>query len=294
VFVLPGIFLEALTLGESLFHFRDIVTIFYGLLIICITASSNYVINEIVDSKYDTLHPLKKNRPIPSGRVDRVYAYALWILLLVTAILLSWTINFLFMVVTIIFIIQGIVYNIPPIRTKDIPYLDVLSESVNNPIRFLLGWFVVNTITLPALSLILAYWMVGAFFMASKRYSEYITMNDHKRATAYRKSFRNYSAKKLLATMTYYVSLFSFFMGIFLIRYRIELILSIPFIALVISYYLKMSLELDSPVASPENLYKHKKLVGIISISIVVTVILFLIDIPQLRELFSPTAPYYP
>ena len=35
--------------------------------------------------------------------------------------------------------VMGIAYNVPPVRTKEIPYLDVLSKSVNNPLRLLLG-----------------------------------------------------------------------------------------------------------------------------------------------------------
>ena len=34
---------------------------------------------------------------------------------------------------------MGIIYNVKPIRSKDIVFIDVLSESVNNPLRFLLG-----------------------------------------------------------------------------------------------------------------------------------------------------------
>jgi hypothetical protein len=37
--------------------------------------------------------------------------------------------------------VMGVVYNVKPIRSKELPYLDVLSESINNPIRLLLGWF---------------------------------------------------------------------------------------------------------------------------------------------------------
>lgn len=294
VFVLPGIFLGALTFDKLHYDAFEVSRILFGLLIVCLTASSNYVINEIVDSKYDALHPVKKNRPIPAGKVNLLYAYTLWIVLLVISLLLAWTINFRFMVATALLVVQGIVYNISPIRTKDVAYLDVLSESVNNPIRFLLGWFLVNTDVLPTLSLVLAYWMLGAFFMACKRYAEYLMINDHPKAVAYRKSFKNYSDKKLLMTMTYYACLFSFFWGIFLIRYRIELILSLPFIALVISYYLNLSLQPDSPVQTPENLYKEKKLMGILTLCLAVILILFLVDVPQLRELFSPTPPYSP
>ena len=36
---------------------------------------------------------------------------------------------------------MGLAYNVPPVRLKEWPYLDVLSESVNNPLRLALGWF---------------------------------------------------------------------------------------------------------------------------------------------------------
>ncbi len=39
---------------------------------------------------------------------------------------------------------MGVLYNVKPFRTKDIAYLDVLSESINNAIRLLLGWFFVT------------------------------------------------------------------------------------------------------------------------------------------------------
>ena len=31
------------------------------------------------------------------------------------------------------------VYNVPPVRSKDQPYVDVLSEAINNPLRLLAG-----------------------------------------------------------------------------------------------------------------------------------------------------------
>src|SRR5437588_494351 len=93
---------------------------------------------------------------------------------------------------------MGVLYNAPPLRTKDKAYLDVLSESVNNPIRFLLGWFAVTGATLPPASALLAYWMGGAFLMAIKRYSEYRGIADPARAALYRRSFAHYSELSLL------------------------------------------------------------------------------------------------
>ena len=60
-------------------------------------------------------------------------------------------VDILFMLVTIAFILQKIIYNNEPIRFKDITYIDVLTESVNNPIRLLLGWFMIDSSTIPIL-----------------------------------------------------------------------------------------------------------------------------------------------
>ncbi len=51
--------------------------------------------------------------------------------------------------------LMGIIYNVRPIRTKDIPVIDVLSESVNTAIRLLMGWFIVSAVTLPPSTLML-------------------------------------------------------------------------------------------------------------------------------------------
>lgn len=97
-----------------------------------------------------------------------------------------------------VLLLMGIAYNVPPLRTKDRPYLDVLSESVNNPLRLLMGWFVVIPDQLPPYSLMLAYWMGGDFLMAMRRYSEYRRIGDPARAGAYRRSFRRYTEETLL------------------------------------------------------------------------------------------------
>jgi len=41
----------------------------------CLVASSNYALNEIQDAEFDKIHPKKKFRPIPSGRVTISIAY---------------------------------------------------------------------------------------------------------------------------------------------------------------------------------------------------------------------------
>ena len=80
------------------------------------------------------------------------------------------------------------VYNIP-LRVKDIQYLDVLTEAINNPIRLILGWSVISLIIFPPLSLVISYWFCVVVLMSMKRLAEYNYINDKAKASAYRNLF---------------------------------------------------------------------------------------------------------
>ena len=97
-----------------------------------------------------------------------------------------------------------VVYNVRPFRAKDRPYLDVLSESLNNPLRLLLGWSVVLGNQLPPSSVLITYWMGGAFLMGIKRYAEYRAIGDPVAAGRYRRSFRRYTETTLLLSSFFY------------------------------------------------------------------------------------------
>lgn len=288
VFMLPGVVLvlfdDPSLMGINLFWQLFIAFIATGLV-----ASSNYVVNEILDAPQDALHPVKKLRPVPSGQVNVLFGYLEWLLLAVLGLTLSWTLGILFFYSALTLWIMGCLYNIPPVRTKDKPYLDVLSESVNNPLRLLLGWYGVGAVKFPSLSLIMAYWMIGAFFMAVKRFAEYRRIGDPAIAASYRASFSHYNEERLLTSIIYYAVAFGFFFGIFLIRYRIELLVSIPFLAGFISYYIHIGFHEDSPVQYPERLYKHTGFVVYAAFCAVLMTALMFIDIPVIDSIFTPT-----
>ncbi|MDH3469408.1 MAG: UbiA family prenyltransferase, partial [Gammaproteobacteria bacterium] len=221
------------------------------------------------------------------GEVVIPIAYLQWLSLGFLGLLIAWFVNPSFFICSLIFWIMGVLYNAPPIRLKDTPYIDVLSESINNPIRLMLGWFTVNEIHLPTLSLVLAYWMIGAFFMAVKRYAEYKKLHPD-RAARYRKSFAHYDEYRLIASIIYYAAAFSLFFGIFMVRYRLELILSVPLIAGFVSLYMKLGFLDDSPVQYPEHLYKQKRFVIYTTLCLITVLTLLFIDIPLLHQLFRP------
>ena len=172
VFILPGIII-ALSVTPDAMSPAFLVRAIIGFIATCIIASSNYVINEILDAPYDRLHPIKCSRPVPSRAgscSDGIFA---WLPCYGFRPASGFSCQHQFLSDSCWAVGDGLYYNIPPVRSKDVPYLDVLSESVNNPLRMLAGWYMVTDSTVPPLSLIVAYWMVGCYFMALKRFSEY-------------------------------------------------------------------------------------------------------------------------
>lgn len=287
-FVLPGI-AAALSM-DSLFippglPWRVII----GLLAICLVASSNYVINEVIDAPFDRYHPTKCKRPVPSGRVSIRWAYVQWFALMLVGVGLGFTISRPFALTLLALWGMGCVYNIPPFRSKDAPYVDVLSEAINNPLRMLAGWFIAGTDLMPPISLVLSYWMIGCYFMALKRFAEYRDIHDSTRAASYRKSFAYYSEERLLTSVVFYGSTAMLFFGAFIMRYRLELIISFPFVALVMATYLGLAFKENSAAQRPEGLYREPLLMTVVMVCLVVMVMMFFIDIPFLHQIFIPT-----
>jgi 4-hydroxybenzoate polyprenyltransferase len=255
--------------------------------ITCLLASCNYVINEILDAPTDLSHKVKRHRPIPSGLVRLPIAYAEWLLLGIIGLALAYCLNPFFALSGAALLLMGLAYNVPPVRLKEWPYLDVLSESINNPLRLLLGWFVVSPLDVPPLSLMIFYWMIGAFFMASKRFAEYRSIADKASAGEYRKSFRYYDEQKLLVSMFFYATAAALFLGVFIIRFKLELLLSIPLVAGAFSYYLQVALKSESAAQAPERLYRERGLTIYLGISILLFVGLMFVHVPALYHLFN-------
>jgi len=289
VFVFPGI-VAAIGI-EGKVEPGLLVRTVIGLISVCLVASSNYVINEVLDAPSDLSHPVKCHRPVPSGQVNIKLAYVEWLLLMVVGVALGSLVNQAFAITMFVLWVMGCLYNIPPARSKDLPYVDVLSESVNNPLRMLAGWFIAGTAFVAPASLLLSYWMIGCYFMAMKRFAEYRDIANPERAAAYRKSFAFYTEERLLVSVMFYGTAAMLFLGAFIMRYKLELILSFPFVALVMAIYLALAFKKNSAVQRPEGLYKEPTLmVAVISCAVVMGILL-MVRIPVLKTIFSPTAP---
>ena len=123
--------------------------------------------------------------------------------------------------------------------------------------------------------------------MATKRFAEFRMIGDKSVAGLYRRSFKFYTEKSLLASALFYALIATFSLGVFMIKYRIEYILVTPVMFLLFAYYLAMSLDPDSAVQRPEKLYKEKRLMLLVVLFIISIAISTLVDMQFLHELTS-------
>jgi decaprenyl-phosphate phosphoribosyltransferase len=289
LFMLPGLFLGMLVSKKSLGEIWWPLLI--GFAATCLISSANYTINEWLDRHFDRFHPKKRLRPSVSGRIKAVGVYSEYVVLAIGGLALAALINVRVLEASAFLLVMGILYNVQPFRTKDRAYLDVVSESINNPIRLCMGWLIAVPDAFPPSSLLLGYWFGGAFLMAVKRFAEFRTIGDKAVAGQYRRSFQSYTEENLLASSVFHAMAASLFLGVFLAKHRIELLLSFPMIALLFAWYIRMGYDEDSATQHPEKLLRERKFMLYVLLLTVVMAILFVVEIPEFRMLLKDTFP---
>ncbi len=289
VFILPGIVLA------YILHPTDLSSLLYptalGLLSAAAVASANYVLNEWLDKQHDAFHPTKSQRPAVRLRISPAVVALEYLALAAVGLAIASAVSRLFLLTIFAFLASAWLYNVRPVRTKERLYLDVMSESINNPIRLTLGWAMVAPTTLPPGSLLLAYWMGGAYLMAIKRVAEYRTVRETagvERLARYRKSFRHYTESSLLVSALLYALMAAFFLAVFVIKYRVEYLLALPLFAALFATYLRVGLKPGSSAQTPEKLFKEKSLMLVVALLAVALALLTWIDFPVLHKLTTP------
>ena len=287
IFIVPGVILAYVLRGIHTTSILGSITL--GLIAAICIASANYVINEWFDREFDKFHPTKFQRTAVKTELSGTIILLEWTGLVVIGLACAFAASKVMLVVACIFALQGIIYNVPPIRAKDKAYLDVISESVNNPLRLMIGWSMVDPTTLPPSSIILMYWAGGGFLMAAKRLSEFREITaSHGRGVLerYRASFAGYSEVSLTVSCFVYALIASFFLAIFLIKYRVEYLLTVPVLIALFGHYLALSMEPASTAQRPEKLFKERALIALVCLLAVGFLLATYVDMPAL-EMFT-------
>jgi len=179
-----------LVFSLNLFQPDSIILSFFGFVILCLASGGSYVINDVFDYKKDLVHPQKKKRPIPAGRLSLKTATIYGIILLVTAGIFAFSLNEIFFIIVILLILSSFFYSK---RAKDIFLLDIFLIAINFVLRTISGVFLIEVDLSPWL-------VVGILFVAlllgfTKRQNEINLLKDE--AFKHKKVLEHYTEKFL-------------------------------------------------------------------------------------------------
>ena len=124
-----------------LFTGNYFLTTLWAIVIFTITTSSLYLINDIIDLPRDRLHPIKKKRPIASGKLPIPVALFIAILGIFLSLSLSFSLGFFFFVSVLAYLLIQISYSF---WLKNIIIFDVLIIAGGFILRVYAGAFAIN------------------------------------------------------------------------------------------------------------------------------------------------------
>ncbi len=179
-----------------------------GFLTFCLLSSSSYLVNDLVDTESDRLHPAKRNRPIARGAISKSLAISTAFVLFLSGLVLSTLINPGFFFVALIFAFLQYAYSLA-LKKKAI--LDILGISVFFIIRVYAGE-VATGFHLPVW-IMLSVIFLSLFIASGKRRSELIKVGTLTRSAlrGYGESLLNfYTTIFAVCTMITY-AMFTFF-----------------------------------------------------------------------------------
>lgn len=98
-----------------------------ALVLFCAASSAVYILNDMLDRKLDAQHPLKQDRPLPSGAVHPAAALFLAVVLTGLALFFAWRFNGLFFEVVAMYLALGALYSV---LLRRLGIVDVLAVGV--------------------------------------------------------------------------------------------------------------------------------------------------------------------
>jgi 4-hydroxybenzoate polyprenyltransferase len=113
----------ALVFDGKLFHLPDFLRTLAGFGLFCLISSAVYIFNDLLDVEADRQHPVKRNRPIASGKLPVSAAIAAGTILSLLVIMLGYLLDWQFALTVLVYFALMLVYSK---WFKHVPILDVL------------------------------------------------------------------------------------------------------------------------------------------------------------------------
>ncbi|MBD0378921.1 decaprenyl-phosphate phosphoribosyltransferase [Paenibacillus sedimenti] len=232
-----------------------------------------YILNDFMDREADRLHPEKRLRPMASGALHPGLALTVGAILLVSSLIVAFTMHPLFMLLLTLYFVMNVAYSI---KLKHVVIIDLMILASGFVIRALCGGIVVGLIFTPWF--LLCVFLLSLFLAIGKRRHELLLLQNNK--GSHRKVLDSYSEPLLnqmsmivttMAIMCY--SMFTFMSG-----HSIYLMWTIPLVIYGIFRYLYLIHVLGKGGKPDALLFEDKGILScalLFGISVVVILHLF-------------------
>lgn len=131
----------ALLLTGTLYETGLFKDVFYAFISFSLATSATYIFNDIVDAKSDKIHPVKKNRPIASGKLPLFLAIVEMLFLVFISLSIAISLNQLFFTIVIVYLLMQLFYSL---GFKNLHVIDILIIASGFILRVYAGAFIIN------------------------------------------------------------------------------------------------------------------------------------------------------
>lgn len=132
----------ALVFDNKLFDPAYFLRTLAAFVMFCLVSSTVYIINDLGDIKKDRLHPIKRNRPLASGRLKPPVAVGGVVGILVVLLPLAFALDLSFGIIALAYLVNNLLYTF---WLKNVVIIDVLSIAAGFVLRVGAGVAVIPT-----------------------------------------------------------------------------------------------------------------------------------------------------
>lgn len=181
LFVFP-----AIVFSEQLFELELLGRVIVCSILLVLSSGCVYIINDLADKEADRAHPVKRLRPIASGKLSPAAARAAVVALLPLLLLTAYYFDERLVLLVIVYFVVQIAYSH---TIKHIVIVDLLVVAAGFVLRLLAGGIVINVSLSPWLYASAG--MLALFLVIGKRRQELASLGDDAAAT--RRAFAQYN-----------------------------------------------------------------------------------------------------
>ncbi len=136
-----GFAFVALIFDRKLNNIEYLLATLAGFALLCLASSAVYLLNDLVDIEADRAHPVKRNRPLASGKLSKKLAIGAFALLLLITLPLAYLLSPAFAAILVVYLAIQLAYSY---CLKHIVLIDVMTIAAGFLLRVVAGVVLVD------------------------------------------------------------------------------------------------------------------------------------------------------